>query len=117
MSYTYIPTTVMIIVYVIGFTLTLGYMGFTILKFKRDYKYIKEYTLSSKLQLFVSLVYSIVLLCTFVVHVSLSGLYHDSHATGPSDAEHNFNIINIVLTLLILSISNNVMDNKNLQKD
>jgi|LGOV01.1.fsa_nt_gb hypothetical protein len=114
MAYTYIPEFAIIIVFFLGSLLTFAYMVYTIHSIYKNFDGVKKLNVSDKIFLFTLLIYSILLLGVLVVHMSMSGLYHDSHATGPSDIEHNFNFVNMVLILITLGLSNIVL-NKNLQ--
>jgi len=41
-----------------------------------------------------------------MIHAAMSGLYHDANATGPSDAETNFRVLNLVIFLNVTIILN-----------
>jgi hypothetical protein len=103
----------MVVVYFFGFVFTLGYFCYTLLKFTKVFKDLKKYSLTSKIGLLGSFLYGTSLLVAFIVHATLSGLYHDANATGPSDGEINFNLINLVLVLCVLGISNIMLNEKN----
>lgn len=109
MAYTYIPEFAMVIVFFLGFLLTIACMVYTIYFIYKNYDNVKTLTVLDKVFIFSLLIYSVILLGVLVVHMSMSGLYHDSHATGPSDIEHNFNLINMVMILVTLGLSNIIL--------
>ena len=114
MSYTYMPTGVLITVFFLGLIYILCYSGYTLIKFIRNYEEIKKYSWLSKIIMFGSLIYGYSLLIVFMVHATMSGLYHDANATGPSDAEFNFRLLNLVFALCVLAISNSMIKEGNM---
>jgi hypothetical protein len=56
----------------------------------------------NKIAFIASMLYSTVLFISIFIHMGMSGFYHDSNGTGPSDAELNFNLITIVMAFVPL---------------
>mgnify|MGYP000162150322 CR=1 FL=1 len=109
MAYTFIPEFARVIIFFLGFLLTIAYMVYTIYFIYKEFNNVNTLEVLDKLFISAFLIYSVILLGVLVVHMSMSGLYHDSHATGPSDIEHNFNLINMVMILVTLGISNIIL--------
>lgn len=109
MAYTYIPEFAMVIIFFLGFLLTIAYMVYTIYFIYKNYDNVKTLSVLDKVFIYALLIYSVIFLGLLVAHMSVSGLYHDSHATGPSDIEHNFNLINMVMILVTLGLSNIIL--------
>ena len=106
MAYTFIPEAVMIIVYFVGFFFMLGYYAYTSLLMFLNVGDIKKNAILNNIVMFSTFFYATASLVAFIVHGVMSGYYHDSHGTGPSDIELNFNIIHLVFTLVLLLIVN-----------
>ena len=59
-------------------------------------------SIHNKIAFIVSMLYSTVLFISIFIHIGMSGFYHDSNGSGPSDAELNFNLITIVMAFMPL---------------
>ena len=113
MSFTFIPSTIMVIVVFIGFIFAICYYCYTIHSLVKNYNELKHYSLVSKIVTFGSLIYGTTLIVVFMIHAAMSGLYHDANATGPSDAETYFRVLTLVMFLSVTIILNLKTNQKN----
>jgi hypothetical protein len=99
-----------IMVYLVGSIFTMGVLGLTIYRLVHEWKFINQEPVLLKAFVLVSFFYGLILILALMVHITLSGIYHDLHGTGPSDTEQNFHILNMVLALAALGFGNALID-------
>ena len=111
MEFTYLPDYAIIMVFFIGFILYFGYFGYVVYSLFFGEGKFKKLSRLHKFMTISFLVLSVLYIMTYVTHQVQSGLYHDANGTGPSDAENNFQFIELLFAYVMLLISHVTINN------
>jgi hypothetical protein len=106
MEYTFLPNYAIIMIFFLGFFIYFGYFAYVLYLLLFSSNKFKNLNNLQKIVSVTFFLLSILYILTYVTHLVQSGLYHDENGTGPSDAENNFQFIELVFAYIMLAISN-----------
>lgn len=106
MEFTFLPDYAIIMVFILGFFIYFVYFGYVVYLLLYSKNKFQNLNTLQKTVSITFLVISLLYMLTYVNHRVQSGLYHDENGTGPSDAENNFQFIELVFAYLMLIVSN-----------
>ena len=106
MEYTFLPDYAIIMIFFLGFFIYFGYLAYVLYLLLFSSNKFQNLSILQKVVSLTFLVLSILYILTYVTHLVQSGLYHDENGTGSSDAESNFQFIELVFAYLMLLVSN-----------